>query len=227
MTQKAEGELLTSFDSLTSCIDSIFADTNIITEDEKRANLIDCVNRFRAPSHEVEQYALFDTSKPYTRNLIATNSNYSLLLLCWNPAQASKVHDHPCNACILMPLSGTLKEERYQYDGENVSDAKPSVKFFLEGQVSYMNNDLGLHRIINPRKNVNSISLHLYYPPFASCSVWSQSPVDNNSFLNREQVSIGFFSRRGIRTPALEGRQSIHGMVMIELLSKTSFRKTS
>jgi hypothetical protein len=45
---------------------------------------------------EWRKYALFDSSKHYTRNLIATDDEtFTLLLLCWNPAKESPIHDHP------------------------------------------------------------------------------------------------------------------------------------
>ena len=46
---------------------------------------------------EWKKYALFDSMKNYTRNLIATdNETFTLLLLCWNPNKESPIHDHPC-----------------------------------------------------------------------------------------------------------------------------------
>jgi len=42
-----------------------------------------------------KKYALFDTSKNYTRNLIATDDEtFTLLLLCWNAGRESPIHDH-------------------------------------------------------------------------------------------------------------------------------------
>ena len=45
---------------------------------------------------EWKKYALFDSSKNYTRNLIATDDEtFTLLLRCWNPGKESPIHDHP------------------------------------------------------------------------------------------------------------------------------------
>ena len=191
----------------------------------KRSLLMKAVHQFKADASEIAAYSLFDSSKPYTRNLITANSTYTLLLLCWNPSIQSKIHDHPCESCILMPLSGTLKEERFAYDGECITDMKPiSIKFYLEGQVSYMSNSLGLHRITNPRKYINAISLHLYYPPFGSCSVWSPVTSSNIQHFVKEEVKMGTYSIRGLRTPTLEGRLGLYGRVMVELKSKVDLK---
>jgi len=225
-----------SFESLTSNIDHCFkafenhdAETN--NNDDSKADLVQlkrnvlmkAVHRFKADASEIEKYSLFDSSKPYTRNLIAATNHYTLLLLCWNPNIQSKIHDHPCESCIVMPLSGTLKEERFAYDGESITDIKPfAIKFYMEGQVSYMNNSLGLHRITNPRKYISAISLHLYYPPFGSCAAWSLATSANTQLYVKEEVKMGTYSIRGLRTPTLEGRLGLYGRVMLELKSKVS-----
>jgi hypothetical protein len=44
---------------------------------------------------EWAKYAIFDPSKNYTRNLIATDDEtFTLLLLCWNAGKESPIHDH-------------------------------------------------------------------------------------------------------------------------------------
>lgn len=51
--------------------------------------------RLDLTQEEWKKYALFDTSKNYTRNLIATDDEtFTLLLLCWNSGRESPIHDH-------------------------------------------------------------------------------------------------------------------------------------
>lgn len=74
------------------------------------------------------RYALFDSTRHYTRNLIATdNKTFTLLLLCWNPGRESPIHDHPCDGCWLKVLEGSVRECRYVEDnvaGENQSQLR-------------------------------------------------------------------------------------------------------
>ena len=51
-------------------------------------------------SSEVERFAFWDETKAYTRNLVHTNKNFSVLMLCWSPGKESKVHNHPCQGCF-------------------------------------------------------------------------------------------------------------------------------
>ena len=57
---------------------------------------------------EWKRYAMFDPSKNYTRNLIATDDDtFTLLLLCWNANKESPIHDHvsvefDCDAFLLI-----------------------------------------------------------------------------------------------------------------------------
>ena len=54
-------------------------------------------SRIDLTAGEWKKYALFDSQKNYTRNLIATDDEtFTLLLLCWNADKESPIHDHPC-----------------------------------------------------------------------------------------------------------------------------------
>ena len=116
---------------------------------------------------EWRKYALFDDSRPYTRNLIATdNEQYTLLLLCWNPLHESPIHDHPCDGCWLQVLQGKVRECRYDRDLRCVAD-----EIFQQGEVGYITDSMGYHKLGNPT-NQPSVTLHLYSPPFQECRVW-------------------------------------------------------
>mmetsp|Transcript_25464 Transcript_25464/g.60234 ORF Transcript_25464/g.60234 Transcript_25464/m.60234 type:complete len:355 (+) Transcript_25464:459-1523(+) len=134
-----------------------------------------------------QQYAFFDTSKPYTRNLIATdNKTYTLMLLCWNPGQESPVHAHPCDGCWLQVLDGQIREVRYDTVGlQPLSDVT-----YHAGQLSWITDNIGYHKVGNasPLKNTMdaadaaaaaapssgqpAATLHLYSPPFKECHFW-------------------------------------------------------
>ena len=124
-------------------------------------------------------YALFDDAKNYTRNLIATDDiSYALLLLCWNPGRESKIHDHPCDGCWLTILEGQIQETRYEYpSNENDPLVCVADEIFSQGQVAFIDDSIGLHKVGNPSDNVRASTLHLYSPPFGKCKVWGS---DNN-----------------------------------------------
>lgn len=117
-------------------------------------------------------YALSNTSKNYTRNLVSTDQEtYTLLLLCWNPGKQSPIHDHPCDGCWVRVCEGEVRETRY----EKKEDALcvTSVETFRDNKaVSYINDYMGYHKVENPSPTTPAITLHLYCPPFDKCKIW-------------------------------------------------------
>lgn len=124
------------------------------------------------PQTAWQQYAHFDSTKPYTRNLIATDhKTYTLLLLCWNPLKESPIHDHPCDGCWLQVLKGDIQEIRYNRLLECTMDIH-----YKSGQLSYITDRTGYHKVGNPSSQ-QAVTLHLYAPPFLRCHCW-HSPDD-------------------------------------------------
>jgi predicted metal-dependent enzyme (double-stranded beta helix superfamily) len=140
--------------------------------------------RARLTRKEWQKYAFFDESRPYTRNLIATDSEtYTLLLLCWNPGQESPIHDHPCDGCWLHVLQGDVRECRYDQELRCVSD-----ETFNEGQLGYITDSMGYHKVGNPT-NDSSVTLHLYSPPFQQCRIWCSDDAQNPSHASSPNYS--------------------------------------
>ena len=68
--------------------------------------------RLDLTKEEWKRYAFFDTSKNYTRNLIATDDEtFTLLLLCWNAGKESPIHDHVSPVCVCMYALPSLLHE--------------------------------------------------------------------------------------------------------------------
>jgi len=149
---------------------------------EKRFDIEDLLMKYDISLKDWEKYAIFDNNKLYTRNLIATdNKHFTLLLLCWNPNKCSLIHDHPCeNGCWMRVIDNSINEKQYKIENDYfycISD-----KNYEEGECTYINDDIGYHKISNKTNN-NSVTLHLYSPPFNSCRIWNSE--DNiNDFSN-------------------------------------------
>lgn len=87
---------------------------------------------------ELKDYALSDSCKNYTRNLVATdNETYTLLLLCWNPGKQSPIHDHPCDGCWVRVVEGSVKETQYKTNEVDNSLSVTTVETY-EGVSSIM-----------------------------------------------------------------------------------------
>ncbi|KAL6709314.1 hypothetical protein ACN47E_001721 [Coniothyrium glycines] len=139
---------------------------------------------------------------PYTRNLVDKgNGKCNLLILVWSPGKHSPIHDHANAHCIMKILKGTLVETRYSWPtvARNNDEERPlqviSEKSYSENQVTYMSDELGLHRIKNPNPNDYAVSLHLYTPPNAA--VYGCNTFDEQTGKVRHQNSCPVFSEYG------------------------------
>lgn len=181
---------------------------------ETKCALMKILSKVDFRTEELNKYTYWDKERPYTRNLICTdNKNYTLLLLCWNSQRESKIHNHPCDGCYVKCVRGMLRETRYTCNAYDNTITKSSVKFYSEGQVSYMCDEMGLHKIGNSDTSSGAVSLHLYTPPFKTCKCWA---TESCKFDDAEIGVVGYFSYQGVRTPHLEGR-AVRQKVLEEL----------
>ncbi|TMW64872.1 hypothetical protein Poli38472_009039 [Pythium oligandrum] len=120
--------------------------------------------------HELKPFAHFDPSRNYTRNLISTDhETYALMLICWNRGKYSPIHDHPSDGCWVKCIQGHVNEVRYERRGERLVETSNIV---LTDGVTYMDDSLGFHKVGNPREDMDSITMHLYAPPYEKCRIW-------------------------------------------------------
>lgn len=141
--------------------------------DIRKDALMSLFERIELPPSAISKYAKWDDSVPYTRNRISTDGkNYELLMLCWNPKRESKVHNHPGEGCFVKMLSGCIRETIYDVYGDRQDIlSKRSQTDIFKGHVTYINDNMGLHQLGNPREDEGAITLHLYIPPVSKCMV--------------------------------------------------------
>ena len=180
------------FENLRQTIrDCLGQHDGIDTSAEHLDDLIASMKAYQSVDEEWKSFALGDPSRAYTRNLVDhCNGNANLLVLVWNPGKSSPIHCHSNAHCLMKVLSGSLQETLYDWP----SDAKPMepkpatygdlapqrtateeapmvvkrVTTLHRDDVTYISDDLGLHRIGNPSSTETAISLHLYTPPWAA-----------------------------------------------------------
>lgn len=95
----------------------------------------------------------------YTKDVLFRNKNFEIVFISWGANSESPIHCHPKNGCILTILDGELIEERYNKNG-----VLCKYNFLKMGDVGYMENFIGTHKIIN-KNDFNVYSLHVYSPP--------------------------------------------------------------
>jgi cysteine dioxygenase len=107
----------------------------------------------------------------YTRNLVDKCEHFELLLLCWNTAQASPIHNHEGENCWAAVLDGPLEELRYDWSEGQVPAVQDEVMRFERGQVSFIRDEMGLH-VVRAGTGKPAVSLHLYARPFSECNIY-------------------------------------------------------
>jgi hypothetical protein len=96
-----------------------------------------------------------ETKLDFYKVKIYLSKNFEIILIIWKEGYSTPLHKHPKNGCVLKILEGYLVEEI-------INDDKKQINNFITGNISYMHDNKGLHKISSLK---NSYSLHIYSPP--------------------------------------------------------------
>lgn len=182
--------------------------SGIDSADVDEKDLIRLMENYTSQESQWRQYALVDPSRNYTRNLVDEgNGKSNLLVLVWNPGRSSPIHDHANAHCVMKLLKGSLQETLYEMPPCS-ADAEDEVSsgtltppqivketIYMENQVTYISDKIGLHKISNPSHDEFAISLHLYTPPHAANFGFNLFDEQTGKPTHIKQA--GFFSDRG------------------------------
>jgi cysteine dioxygenase len=153
-----------------------------------------------------KKFAKFDQYR-YTRNLVDEgNGKFNLMILAWGEGHGSAVHDHADAHCFMKILQGSLSEVRFAWPKDDQTEEnlkETSRKSLLLNDVCYMSDELGLHRVENTSHVEPAVSLHLYCPPFSSCSMFDQRTG------HRTKCQVTFWSKYGEKQQILTNGHSV------------------
>jgi cysteine dioxygenase len=120
------------------------------------------------------EFALFSTEH-YTRNLVAREARFELMVLCWGPGQASPIHNHEGQDCWMAVLEGDMEEARFEMP-RSASAGPLTAKgaaCFRAGQVAFIRDEMGLHLVRpGPEGRSAGVTLHLYSLPYDDCNCY-------------------------------------------------------
>ncbi len=119
--------------------------------------------------------------KSYTRNCIADNEKYELILLCWSAGQKTPIHDHGGEECWVKILKGEFQEKIYTADESGNLNIIKTINSKAE-DITYMIDFMGYHSIQN-MSTEKSMSLHLYAKPIRSCNIFDET---TRKFINKD-----------------------------------------
>ncbi|RPB15427.1 cysteine dioxygenase [Morchella conica CCBAS932] len=163
---------LNEFENLVEDIKRVLGPSSgINSADVDVKDLIRVMERYTSDESHWGGFALEDLSRNYTRNFVDHgNGKANLLILVWTPGKGSPVHDHADAHCIMKILKGKLQETLYEIPSEVAVDQPLKVEkvtVYGTDEVTYISDDIGLHRVENPDPENIAVSLHLYTPPWA------------------------------------------------------------
>lgn len=106
-----------------------------------------------------DKYKSYNLDNIYTKEIVHRNKLYSLEILSWGPYSKSPIHNHADFGCFMKVLNGSLKENLYNENLEFLKETK-----YEKNDVTYINNNIGIHSIENNNESNMSYSLHIYFP---------------------------------------------------------------
>lgn len=183
----------------------IFSDTSL-SQTELSERIKGVMSTYLLTEKDWQKYCFFNDLH-YTRNLVVTNDKFELIVLCWKAGQASRIHNHSNSNCWMGVALGPMVETLYSkvVDGKVVCEkANPSqpgecpnlrldkTSLYQTGEVGYIHDGLGLHRVA-ATPDYDGVSIHCYSPPISVATLFD---TETNSVVQR---TPGFFSIGGKR----------------------------
>lgn len=144
------------------------------------------------------EVALF-SDEHYTRNLVAREARFELMVLCWGRDQASPIHNHEGQDCWMAVLDGEMEEARFEMpDPRSPGPLRPKGALrFTSGQVAFIRDEMGLHLVRPwPESRGVGVTLHLYSLPYDDCNCYCP---ETGQVTRRK---LGHYSVRGRILPA-------------------------
>ncbi len=113
----------------------------------------------------------------YCRKLIHRIRDFDVVLIGWNPGQKSPIHNHPSNGCLVYPILGHLKEDRFCHELNPTGSTTITV-----GQYSYVDDGICVHRLGNASESEKAISLHIYSPSNFVATIFEKEGEQTRSY---------------------------------------------
>lgn len=160
----------------TDALDALLADLDIALADPTQsAKVAGLLERYAAGrSNDWRRFALFEANT-YARNLVRRSDLYELIVLCWGPGQCSPIHDHASQRCWMGVLDGRVAESMFHAEAGSPTSLRPGTRReFERGQVAFITDDVGWHRI-EPSGGAAAVTLHLYSRPIRECRIFDES----------------------------------------------------
>lgn len=154
-------------------LDALVADLEaLLSRGERGKPVVSLLEAYAAEHRDWCNFAFFKEDE-YTRNLVAKNEHFELLILCWGAHQISPIHNHEGQCCWMTVLEGSVTEAHYVRPEQVKPGPLEALKSrtYHAGQVAYINDDIALH-VVSSAGGAPAVSIHLYAKAFDQCNVY-------------------------------------------------------
>ena len=120
---------------------------------------------------DLEPY-LFFSQRTYTRNLLFRNQGFELMVLCWRGKQKTSIHNHCQSKSWVKVIFGEICEEVFCWRNNANRHSPPLLRVkrnLAPNQMSYLDDEIGVHSLESRSEKAHSVTLHLYSLPLTSC----------------------------------------------------------
>jgi cysteine dioxygenase len=119
-----------------------------------------------------EKY-LFWNSGFYTRNLVHKDERFEMMAVCWEPGQASRVHNHSDQNCWMTVPIGRLRGQNFAIETIDESTGHCKLRETDSFELSdclaaKVELEEPIHQILNTSDD-RAVSIHIYSKPFDRC----------------------------------------------------------
>jgi cysteine dioxygenase len=135
------------------------------------------LDRYAVPSKDLEPYYNWN-SKHYTRTCIHRNEAFELLVICYEPGQATSIHDYDSQTAWIHPLIGEVMEEQYRALPEGGVELVRELRL-RPGRSDSLTNGSSIHRFSNPGPE-RAVTLNLYAKPMRKWRVYDEGTGDSS-----------------------------------------------
>lgn len=153
--------------SLSTLIDWIKREAPAIS----RSRMQEIVKRFVITADETDRYGRF-TNDHYARNLVYSDEQVAIFLMCWKSGQRSLVHDHGGSLGGVRILRGILTETLFERAPNGMIKAVSSSDY--QSSDIQIEEPTTIHQISNLQPaSSHAISLHIYVPPLREMNIYT------------------------------------------------------
>ena len=119
------------------------------------------------------QKYLFWNDGFYTRNLVYKDERFEMMAVCWEPGQASRIHNHSDQNCWMTVPVGRLRGQNFAVEAIDESTGHCKLReteaFELaDCLAAKVELEEPIHQILNTFDE-RAVSIHIYSKPFDRC----------------------------------------------------------